>query len=117
MLKVSSLAFTGLVLILAAHGAPAQQIHLPPSISQGQGMGSPPVVTGNDAQKQQAIAANLQRQAEIRRDTEKMLQLNTELKDYLDKGGQGVVSMDAIKKAEQIEKLAHGVKSKLKQSL
>jgi hypothetical protein len=116
MLKASSLAFAVLALILATHVSHAQQIHLPPAISQGQGMGSPPVVTGNDAQKQQAIAANLQRQAEIRRDTEKMLQLNNELKDYLDKAGQGVMSMDAIKKAEQIEKLAHGVKSKMKQS-
>jgi hypothetical protein len=40
---------------------------------------------------------------------------SAELKDYLDKTGQGVMSMDAIKKAEQIEKLAHGVKSKMKQ--
>jgi hypothetical protein len=116
MLKASSLAFAVLAVILAANVSHAQQIHLPPSISQGQGMGSPPVVTGNDAQKQQANAANQQRQAEIRRDTEKMLQLSNELKDYLDKTGQGVMSMDAIKKAEQIEKLAHGVKSKMKQS-
>jgi len=29
---------------------------------------------------------------------------------------QGILSLDAAKKAEQIEKLAHGLKSKIKQS-
>ena len=47
---------------------------------------------------------------------EKMAELTQELKDYLATNEQGVVSVDAIKKAEQIEKLAHGVKSKMKQS-
>ena len=45
-----------------------------------------------------------------------MFQLTAELKDYLEKADQGVMSMDALKKAEQIEKLAHGVKAKMKQS-
>lgn len=67
-------------------------------------------------QKRQAIAANEQRQVEIRRDTEKMAELTQELKDYLAKNDQGMMSVDAIKKAEQIEKLAHSVKSKMKQS-
>ena len=79
----------------------------------GRTPGSP---EGNDIQRQQAIAANAQRQVEIRRDTDKMLQLTAELKDYLQKAEHGVMSVDAIKKAEQIEKLAHGVKSKMKQS-
>ena len=56
------------------------------------------------------------RQQEIRRDTEKMAELTQELKEYLLKSDQTVMSLDAIKKAEQIEKLAHGVKSKMKQS-
>jgi hypothetical protein len=46
-----------------------------------------------------------------------MLQLTTELKDYLQRTDQSKISMDAIKKAEKIEKLAHSVKSKMKQSL
>jgi len=79
-------------------------------------MGNVPVTSGDDVQKEQAKAANLQRRAEIRRDTEKMFELTTELKDYLQKSDQGTISVDAIKKAEQIEKLAHSVKSKMKQS-
>jgi hypothetical protein len=117
MLKANSIALLVLTLVGAANLVPAQQIHLPPAVSQSQGMGKPPVTNGSDIQKQQALAANQQRQVEIRRDTDKMFQLSSELKDYLDKTGQGVMSVDAIKKAEQIEKLAHGVKSKMKQSL
>jgi hypothetical protein len=66
-------------------------------------------------QKQPAKAASLQRQDEIRRDTEKMFELTRELKDYLQKSDQGMISVDAIKKAEPIENLAHRVKSKMKQ--
>jgi hypothetical protein len=102
--------------LLGAVSASAQQIHLPPSVSQSQGMGGVPVTVGSDAQKQQALAASQQRQLEIRRDTEKMAELTQELKDYLLKSEQGIVSVDAIKKAEQIEKLAHSIKSKMKQS-
>ena len=106
-----------LILFLGLGGlASAQQIHLPPAVSQSQGMGSPPVTPGDDAQKRQALAANQQRQIEIRRDTEKMAELAQELKDYLARSEQGTMSVDAIKKAEQIEKLAHSVKSKMKQS-
>jgi glutamine synthetase type III len=108
-----------IALCIAMNGiavASAQSPRLPSSISQTQGTGSVPVTNGDDAQKQQAIAANQQRQIEIRRDMEKMTELTQELKDYLEKTDQGVMSLDAIKKAEQIEKLAHSVKSKMKQS-
>lgn len=111
-----SLVLLFLVLMTASPFALGQTPRYPPSVTQGPG-GNVPNTSGDDVQKQQAQAANLQRQVEIRRDTEKMLQLTSELKDYLEKTGQGVVSMDAIKKAEQIEKLAHSVKSKMKQSL
>jgi hypothetical protein len=98
-------------------------IELPPVVPQSQNLtigsrpSSAPTGAVNEIQRQQAIAANQQRQLEIRRDTEKMAELTQELKSYLEKNEQGsVVSVDAIKKAEQIEKLAHSVKSKMKQS-
>ena len=96
--------------------ARCQQIHLPPAVSQSQGMSGVPVTSGDAIQKQQAAAANRQRQVEIRRDSEKMLELTQELNEYLQKSGQTAVSMDALKKAEQIEKLAKSVCSKMKQS-
>jgi hypothetical protein len=103
-------------LFAVAASVSAQQIHLPPSVAQSQSMASIPVTIGDAVQKQQAEAANLQRQVEIKRDTEKMFELTQELKDYMQKTGQSVMSVDAIKKAEQIEKLAKIVKSKMKQS-
>jgi hypothetical protein len=78
------------------------------------GLGAMPGVPDVDT-RQQTIAANLQRQIDIRRDTEKMLQLTEELKDEVQKADH-VLSLEAIKKAEQIEKLAKSVKSKMKQS-
>lgn len=116
---MSKLTFLLIVLCLVlglGHITTAQQIHLPPAVSQSQSMGTPPVTSGDEVQKRQAIAANQQRQLEIRNDTEKMAELTQELKDYLAKNDKSVMSLDAIKKAEQIEKLAHSVKSKMKQS-
>jgi hypothetical protein len=116
MSRLSSLLIAFVVFLGTAGVASAQQMRLPAGIAQPQGMGDTPVTDGNDVQRQQALAANQQRQVEIRRDTEKMAALTQELKDYLQQAGQGVMSVDALKKAEQIEKLAHSVKSKMKQS-
>ena len=64
--------------------------------------------------KEQAKKANQQRQEELKRDAEKLLQLATELKQYVDKTNENVLSLDVVKKAEEIEKLAHSVKTKMK---
>ena len=44
-----------------------------------------------------------------------MAELTQELNNYLQKNGNAVMSLDALKKAEQIEKLAKSVRSKMKQ--
>lgn len=116
MAKSSSIIIGIAMLLGPIGGVSAQQIHLPPAVSQSQGMGNVPVTSGNEVQKQQAIAANLQRQAEMKRDSEKLFQLTQELNDYLQKSDRSTMSVDALKKAEQIEKLAHSVRSKMKQS-
>ena len=58
--------------------------------------------------------ANQERQAQLKQDTEKLLQLSTELKQYVEKTNENVLSVNVIKKAEEIEKLAHSVKEKMK---
>jgi hypothetical protein len=115
MSGVRSLIISGCIFLGAAGAASAQQVSFPSAVSHGQVMDAIPITTGDAVQRQQAIAANQQRQLEIKRDMEKMAELTQELKEYLAKAGQGVLSVEAIKKAEQIEKLAHGVKSKMKQ--
>ena len=56
----------------------------------------------------------MQRQQEIKKDTDQLLDLATELKQYVDKTNENMISLDVIKKAEQIEKLAKNVKDKMK---
>lgn len=55
-----------------------------------------------------------QRQRDIKNDTDKLLQLATELKQYVDKTDKNTMSLDVIKKADEIEKLAKAVKDKMK---
>jgi len=65
-------------------------------------------------QKELEKKANEQRHADLKRDTDKLLQLSTELKQYVDKSNENILSMDVLRKAEEIEKLAHSVKMKMR---
>lgn len=57
---------------------------------------------------------NKERQAKLKADTDKLLELATQLKQQVDKSNENVLSLDVIKKAEEIEKLAHSVRDKMK---
>ena len=102
----------GLVLImcgaiLAATPAPAR---------------SPQIETRQDpAQKEMqdrmAREANKKRHQDIRNDTEKLFQLATELKAAVDKSNENLLSLEVIRKAEDVEKLAKKVKEKMKESV
>jgi hypothetical protein len=61
-----------------------------------------------------AKKANQSRQAMLKADTDKLLKLAVELKDYVDKSNENVLSLDVLKKADEIERLAHSVKDKMK---
>lgn len=69
-----------------------------------------------DMKKAMEKKANEERQAQLKQDTEKLLKLSTELKEYVDKSNQNILSLDVIKKADEIEKLAHSVKTKMRGS-
>lgn len=66
------------------------------------------------AERDMAKKANHDRQVALQRDTDKLLELATQLKENVDKSSENTLSMDVIKKAEEIEKLAHSVKEKMK---
>ena len=55
-----------------------------------------------------------ERLAALRNDTDRLLKLSLELKTYVDKSDENVLSLDVLKKADQIEKLAKSVKDKMK---
>ena len=61
-----------------------------------------------------AKKAAKERAAQLKNDTDKLLKLSVELKAYVDKADENVLSLDVIKKADEIEKLAKSVKDKMK---
>jgi hypothetical protein len=65
-------------------------------------------------EKDMAKKANRERQAQLQRDTDTLLKLANELKQSVDKSNENTLSLDVVKKAEEIEKLAHSVKEKMK---
>jgi hypothetical protein len=50
----------------------------------------------------------------LKRDSEKLLELATELKQYVDKSGENTMSLEVIRKCEEIEKLSKSVRTKMK---
>ncbi len=89
-----------------------------PNTRPGRADSVPATDDATEAQQQQARdlakKANLSREAALKADTDKLLKLAVELKDYVDKSNENVLSLDVVKKADEIEKLAHSVKDKMK---
>jgi len=112
LLRCALAAFVALVLVPAARLA-AQDRHPTPLNPNPQSNTNEPSLTPQQ-QQQLEKQANRQRQRDIKKDTDKLLQLATELKESVDKTDENVMSVDVIKKAEQIEKLAKAVKDKMK---
>jgi hypothetical protein len=77
--------------------------------------GIPPDDVG-PRQAEMAKKANQQRQVQLKSDTDKLVKLAGELKAYVDKTNENMLSLDVMKKAEEIEKLAHSVREKMKGS-
>jgi len=63
---------------------------------------------------QQAKSRNSDRQKRLETDTQRLLALATELKEQVDKTDKNILSIDVIKKADEIEKLARSVKDRMK---
>ncbi len=70
-----------------------------------------------EMQDRMSKAANKKRQQDIRDDTDKLFQLATELKSAVDKTNENMLSLDVVRKAEEVEKLAKKVKEKMKESV
>jgi hypothetical protein len=124
-------AGAALCLVLLATGATAgaqQRSPAPPLIDRQQGPGGIPTDASSrrggldptpDAMAtrmgdQQARSRNADRQNRLEVDTKKLLSLATELKEQVDKTDKNVLSIDVIKKADEIERLAKSVKERMK---
>ena len=104
-------------LALSPSGIVAQQQTLPPRSTPHTGDLNPPA-DEDDARTRMTHdmekKAAKERVAALKSDTDKLLKLSVELKQYVDKSDENVLSLDVIKKAEEIEKLAKSVKDKMK---
>jgi hypothetical protein len=73
---------------------------------------------GDDARNhiadEMAKKAAKERVAALKTDTDKLLKLSVELKSYVDKSDENVLSLDVIRKCDEIEKLAKSVRDKMK---
>ena len=67
-----------------------------------------------DMQHKQVKALNQERQASLKKDTDKLLQIATELKQQVDKTNENQLSLEVIRKTEEVEKLAKSIRDKMK---
>ncbi|PYV83083.1 MAG: hypothetical protein DMG93_09715 [Acidobacteria bacterium] len=113
-------ALAVLFFLIASPAIPGQQQPQLPEISPPPGsQRRPPENEPSvppEMQKRMEKQANQQRQTELKRDADKLFKLSTELKEYVDKSNENILSLDVIKKADEIEKLAHSVKTKMRGS-
>jgi len=69
-----------------------------------------------EAERKRENQANKDRQASLKKDTDQLFKLANELKTSVDKTTEYTLSLEVIKKAEEIERLAKNVKDKMKSS-
>lgn len=68
----------------------------------------------NQTRQQDFTAANAERRKQIADDSAKLLKLANDLKAEVDKTNKDTLSLNVIRKADEIERLAHNVKEKMK---
>jgi hypothetical protein len=102
------------------------QMPLPPaSPDMSKPIGHPEASRPPDANAQMAMrdqqeknknidAANVERKRQITDDSARLLKLASDLKAEVDKTSKDTLSLGVIRKAEEIERLAHNVKEKMK---
>ena len=64
--------------------------------------------------EKQAKLRNEERQKRLVSDTDKLLTLATQLHDDVAKTDKDILSLDVVRRADEIEKLAHNVKERMK---
>jgi hypothetical protein len=77
----------------------------------------PDEMTGNPGKfpdGQMENVRNIERQKKLVEDTEKLVALVNQLKADVDKSSKDTLSLDVVRKADEIEKLAKSVKDKMK---
>lgn len=114
-------AFFGAVLVPSVGPATAQQSQtipgskvpgIPPIDGERPEDVNDPMAVQQRASRARAFAED--RQKHIVDETAKLLQLATELKAAVDKNDKNEMPLNVVRKAEEIEKLAHDVKQRMR---
>jgi uncharacterized protein YlxW (UPF0749 family) len=87
------------------------------SIAVAQFVPPPPSQAEKDMHAQQLKEANKKRQQDLKNDTDKLFQLATELKAAVDKTNENMLSLEVVRKADEVEKLAKRVREKMKETV
>jgi hypothetical protein len=113
---LAALATVAIALVVGAEGQQSAQnpLHNSPEIVRAPDSNRVNDINQQQTDKQKFEAANAERKKQINDDTAKLLKLATELKAEVDKTDKDTLSIGVIRKAEEIEKLAHNVKDKMK---
>jgi len=98
----------------------------PVSPATNRGQSGPPLQHGIDMppqgplegrlERDQAKLRNADRQKQLEADTQKLLALANELKAEVEKSNKDTLSLDVVRKADEIEKLAKSVRDKMRGS-
>ena len=113
-MRFLKMAMIGAVLITVNSVRTSSGQILPPSPLWGN---QPPNMSQPDIERrmEQRKMFMADRQKRLVADTDKLLALSTALKEQVDESdNKNILSLDMVKKAEEIEKLAHSLKERIK---
>ncbi len=124
-MKTLGVVVVGVILLAGIPGSVSSGQMTPPGTHSNQVPGTQQPKTGvfdpeesdplsPHREQKQADLRNVDRQKKLVADTDKLLALATDLKEQVDKSTKDTLSVDVIKKADEIEKLAHSVKERMK---
>jgi hypothetical protein len=102
------------MLSLALFGAIANSQMNRPQVQTGPLFATESVPSTDPRSPQQQAARLMQRQAQLRTDTAKLVVLIIELKQQVDQTNVNILSLDVVKKAKEIQKLAKSVQDNMK---
>jgi hypothetical protein len=103
------------IAVVAGEGLPVegQFPKYPPAIVRAPDVTAQDDINGQQDKKKTFEAENAERKRQINAESAKLLKLATDLKAEVDKTDKDTLSISVIRKADEIEKLAHSVKQKM----
>jgi hypothetical protein len=106
-MKILNFAVIGVVLVAVGSGRVSGGQIVPSNLNMSQ-----PDSMRRAEQQRLRIA---ERQKKLAQDTDRLVALSNSLKEEVDEANKDILSLEMVKKAEQIEKLAHSVKERIKE--